>query len=444
MKVGHFASCQIEPIPTTSFSANPAVMEEGLTGARKVSTRSSLLQIRPKHPFLPKSGPRTGIFRVSSSTPLLGSRKRTVGSRLRSRCLIMVLAGFGLVLGVMVILTGCWGGRKQSWARHPDWNMHYGKNPSSIPHEVIPANSHNDEMQGSNGLQLALSLGYGYIEIDTYLGPSPHPNTSLSLPNSTLDPSLTLLAGHDPKDLKAQRTLKEWYFDPLLDILDGNNRRWNGSEDGWTGVYERDPNKEVGILIDMKRDGDLIWPYLLDHLQPFISRNYLTYYNTTSSTWNYGPLIIIGTGSTPISKVYHSEFRYIFYDAPLIHPDEPLVIPKSNDGPFVSTEWSREIAPMASSKLPLKYYLSTLPHFIISRKGRDTLRCRLKDYTATARERGIKSRWWGVAGYPRWLKLRMWEVIWETGQEVLNTDDLAESRVWLRGRKDGDRRLGRC
>ncbi|WVQ66166.1 uncharacterized protein L199_004345 [Kwoniella botswanensis] len=398
---------------------------------------------------------------ANSSTPLLITNKRR-GSIIRylSRCFVISLTGF-MVMVVMMIVLLRWGEREERWIKHPYMNKHYGKNVSSIPDRMISANSHNDEMQGGNALNLALSLGYGFIEIDTYLGPAPAPASSPKLgypssnysslsSNSILDPSLTLLAGHDLKDLKAQRTLKRLYFDPLLDILDRNNRNSTAAGHGWTGIYDNDPTKEVGILIDMKRDGESIWPYLLDSLQPFISKNYLTHYNTTSSTYHHGPLLIIGTGSTPLSKVYHQDVRYIFYDAPLLTLHKPIIIPESEDGPSVNVEWSKEISPMASSKLPFRYYFSIIPSFNFTflplgpRGTKDTLRCRLRRCTSTAREKGIKSRWWGLIGTSNWLKVKMWGVLWETGQDVLNTDDLIQSKMWLESKRGKDRNLDRC
>ncbi|OCF73326.1 hypothetical protein I204_06558 [Kwoniella mangroviensis CBS 8886] len=399
-----------------------------------------------------------GLHRVDSLTPLVITNKRRRSIiRYLSRCFVISISSCIMVVMVIIVLLG-WGGQGDSWIKHPDRNIHHGKNVSSVPNAVILANSHNDEMQGGNALNLALSLGYGFIEIDTYLGPTPAPalspklgysssNFSTPSSNSTLDPSLTLLAGHDLEDLKAQRTLKKLYFDPLLDILDRNNRNSTAAGDAWTGIYEKDRTKEVGILIDMKRDGELIWPYLLDSLQPFISKNYLTYYNTTSSTWHHGPLVIIGTGSTPLSKVYYQDVRYIFYDAPLLTLHNPIIIPESEDGPSLNVEWNKEISPMASSKLPFKYYFSIIPFFFShasSRGKKNTMRCRLQRYTSTAQEKGIKSRWWGVIATPNWLKVKMWEVLWETGQDVLNTDDLIQSKLWLENKRGKDRNLDRC
>ncbi|WWC73803.1 uncharacterized protein I206_107775 [Kwoniella pini CBS 10737] len=311
---------------------------------------------------------------------------------------------------------------------------------------MIMANSHNDEMQGNDALELALGLGYGFIEIDTYLARNPDSAQSDENKGTELNRNFTLLAGHDVKDLKSSRTLKKYYFDPLLNILDKNNKNRtlvsNGTGNVWKGIYKNDSDKEVTIFIDMKRDGELIWPYLLDLLQPFISKDYLTYYNVSSSEWSYGPLKIIGTGLTPLNRVYYSSIRYVFYDAPLTKLNKPFKIEKSLDGPEVNNiEWDKTISPIASSKLPLKYIIST---FFSFKSNTNKGNCKLKSIHLIAREKGIQSRWWGYSNNPNWLKVKLWNVLRNSGQDILNTDYLIQSKNWLNDREKQTRNLYKC
>ncbi|WWC66002.1 uncharacterized protein I303_108624 [Kwoniella dejecticola CBS 10117] len=420
------------------------------------------------------------MTRIDSSTPLLprptsspnkAARRRYL-VRALSRCLFVIISSVAL-LAMVVCVVLQESSSRDTWIRHPGAIY----NASGQPDRMIIANSHNDEMQGSNALQLALSLGYGFIEIDTYLGKNPDvvaPSTSQSAftfdsanpgkgndnkitldmgsgsesglgLGSGLDPSFALLAGHDLKDLKSQRTLKKYYFDPLLNILDKRNvNRTSGSNDtGWKGIYENDSDKKVTILIDMKRDGDLIWSYLLELLHPFISKGYLTTYNVSSSQWSHGPLNVVGTGLTPLSKVYHSPIRYIFYDAPLTKLNAPFDIPDSIDGPAVrNVQWDNTISPTASSKLPLRYIVSSF--FSLGRSNEGKGMCKLKELHSIAREKGIQSRWWGYPNRPNWLKVRIWNLLWESGQDILNTDYLVQSKIWLDDRANKTRNLERC
>ncbi|WVR07947.1 hypothetical protein IAU60_004990 [Kwoniella sp. DSM 27419] len=312
----------------------------------------------------------------------------------------------------------------------------------SGPGHKIMACSHNDEMQGGDALSLALSLGYGFIEVDTHLGPFVPTTTQSSVASLPLlegeasvdvsdpDPTLTLLAGHETKDLKTGRTLQALYFDPLLRILEANNAGRNVAEDGWVGLYKDDPSAGVVLMIDMKLDGEAIWPYLTAALRPFLSRGLLTTYDVATSTWYKGPLTIVGTGSTPISHVYHQQLRYIFYDAPLLQLDKPVELSKSRAGPAVTFEWDATLSPIASSKLPLYYYLA-LTTSGRSESRKNSYLCELSKIHAVAQGKGIQSRWWGVARYPGFLRRRMWGVVRRAGASVINGDDLVELKQWL-------------
>jgi hypothetical protein len=83
---------------------------------------------------------------------------------------------------------------------------------------------------------------------------------------------------------------------------------------GWG--FDLDPNVSVVLLIDFENDGHAIWPVLLEQLQPFRDRNWLTYYD--GEDMYHGPLTIVGTGSTPLKLVQSSlTNRFVFFDVPL-------------------------------------------------------------------------------------------------------------------------------
>ena len=237
---------------------------------------------------------------------------------------------------------------------------------------------------------------------------------------------LTLLAGHQKWDLENNRTLHNLYLDPLMSRLDTNNAGIDhAGGESLVGLYTDKPNATVALVIDVKNSPDLMWEYLLKALEPFSDKGYLTTYDTTLETWSRGPLIIIGTGDTPIPAVYHQETRVIFYDAPLLGLTDLVTIPKTHWGPLATFEWNDTIAPLASSKLPWYYTLAAvMPRC-------NVVGDRMSDATDEARSRGIKSRWWGVARQPPALRRVMWGLQARSGVDWMNADDLEEVTEWL-------------
>lgn len=128
---------------------------------------------------------------------------------------------------------------------------------------------------------LAFELGFGGIEINTWLGPvegasvavkrSTRRSTPAScsedaldvpvptslLNNVTLSPHegdlrWTLLAGHDVLDLMVPRTLSSLYLDPLMERLDQiNSQEGRIAGSSWMRVYRDDPQAELVLIFEM-------------------------------------------------------------------------------------------------------------------------------------------------------------------------------------------------
>ncbi|ORX37588.1 hypothetical protein BD324DRAFT_622526 [Kockovaella imperatae] len=412
----------------------------------------------------------------------------------------------GSVLAVLVILYAC--SVEILWDR--DWIYRKAMNVSGTAGPVegngaehtAPMikkrwlHSHNDEMQGSKALTLALSHGYGSIEADVWLAaydqsghaegralshepgaasrvpesrhwlpvpeiideterkrllsiaprrqpgtgdqagtsavpqhedprgaPSPQqahaPSAGIQSREAVSAPTLTV--GHEEHEISG--TFKDIYLDPLLKILDENNKGRDVRAGDWVGLYKDDPKAEVQILVDMKSDGYATWPYLDAAVEPFRAKGYLTTYDPASSKWTYGPLVMVCGGSAPIAGTYYSSPRDLFHDAPLIKLKEPLSIPASEHGPAITTEWTSDLAPMASSKLPIQYNLGiALPPLQAAQT--------LTEFTSEARKRGIKSRWWGFAKSPRWLRWRIYQLLKDGGVDWILGDDLDDTAAW--------------
>ena len=98
--------------------------------------------------------------------------------------------------------------------------------------------------------KLALSVGCGGIEVDTWLGPSKESVLAASDGSDvTTNEDMVLYAGHDMEDIAKGRTLQKLYLDPIMERLNRHNKGCEG--DDWVGLYQADPRAEVMIAIDM-------------------------------------------------------------------------------------------------------------------------------------------------------------------------------------------------
>jgi len=275
---------------------------------------------------------------------------------------------------------------------------------------IVYATSHNDEMQAAPFSE-ALSHGIACVEVDVWWTEG------------------VLLAGHETKDLSAGKTLKKIYLDPLMHMLDNANPGGvdghpgaEGEDRPWNGIFPLAPKQEFMLMIDMKGNGSELWPHLVQALQPFLDKNYLTYYDTTAKQFYRGPLQIVGTGDTPIPMVFEmAPQRYIFYDAPLVGIEDGVMVNGEQK------EWDDTVAPIASSKWLLTSYYPNV--------------ATLAKYSDEAHRRGIKARWWGVLRYPPYLRRALWNLQLVAKVDWINADDLSDVASFLRERMRENRIL---
>ena len=141
-------------------------------------------------------------------------------------------------------------------------------------------------------------------------------------------------------------------------------------------------------------------------------------------------MLIVGSGDAPVAQVYHSNPRFIFKDAPLLNLSKSITVPSATG--YETVEWTNDIAPLASAKLPVFYHAGLAMAYWT---GMTRL---LSKYTDEARKRGIKTRWWGLARQPVWVRRHMWSLVKDDGVDWVGGDDLLDLAAWLRelnGRK---------
>jgi len=302
----------------------------------------------------------------------------------------------------------------------------------------IPCHSHNDYWRPVP-LYSAISAGCISVEADVWLF-------------NGFDEDLYV--GHSTASLTRNRTLKNLYIDPLVEILEKQNpvtdfQRNNSAP--LHGVFDADPSQSLTLLIDFKTSGPALWPQVLTQLEPLRSRNYLTYFNGTALI--PGPITVVGTGNTPFDLlVSNTTYRDVFFDAPLDemwedrdcqqahenHPEDPADIAKTvaGDGPMKLPRSDRGQGKAGKSK-PMRpdiyttdnsYYASVSFGQAIGRMWRNRLSSRqmglIRGQIRGAHRRGLRVRYWDLPNWPIGWRDHVWDVLVREGVDVLNVDDL--------------------
>jgi hypothetical protein len=276
----------------------------------------------------------------------------------------------------------------------------------------VPCHSHNDYW---HRLPLYSALGTGCISIEA----------------DVWDVRNELYVGHKVDDLAPEKTLRNLYLDPLVEILEHMNlQNQNGMP--LKGVFNQDPKQTFVLLIDLKRED--AWPVLVEELNPLRDRGYLSFWNGEDRVIR--PVTIVASGAAPFDLITKNEtYRDIFYDAPLHALDDcfdhdcPLK-KRSTDSTKTAADLKREIPYKYNPSN--SYYASTslfravgsLPHFEITDAQLGLIRHQVKN----ARERGLIPRYWGTPRWPKGFRDAIWAVLLREDVGVLNVDDLRAVR----------------
>ena len=308
--------------------------------------------------------------------------------------------------------------------------------PTDITADISPVacHSHNDYWR-QEPLFSALYAGCTGVEADVWLY------------------NEDLFVGHSAASLTPNRTLQSLYINPLIEILDKQNPIHDlhpNPDTPRNGVFDTNPKQNLVLLIDFKGDGNQVWPYVYQQLEPLRQKNYLTYFDGTKLV--EGPIVVVATGNAPFDRVVENpKYRDIFFDAPL-----ELM------GTAAAAKAAAETAPSeASSKInggqghsgaaprdPDAYSLLNSYYASVSFKrhvlGFPLLyRNRLSDaelsliraQIAGAHARGLKVRYWSVPAWPISMRNYLWRVLAREGVDYLNVDDLksATTGEWGKG-----------
>ncbi|KAM0804561.1 PLC-like phosphodiesterase [Usnea florida] len=282
----------------------------------------------------------------------------------------------------------------------------------------IPCHSHNDYWRHVP-LYDALAAGCTSVEADVWLSGN------------------QLFVGHSQRSLTKERTLESLYIDPIVSILSSQNipseittsdstTSTSSSATNLNGVFDASPKTPLTLLIDMKTDGLSTFPAVLEHLEPFRSRGWLTHFNGSAVV--PGLITVVGTGNTPFDLlIANTTYRDIFYDAPLeqLWGDDPTPI-NTLDQVLIGMKYTAENSYYAS--VSFQREIGALYHGMLSPTQVLTIRSQIQG----ARERGLKARYWDTPAWPVGRRDHVWDVLVREGVGALNVDDLqaAKERNW--------------
>lgn len=233
------------------------------------------------------------------------------------------------------------------------------------------AHAHND-YEHPRPLLDALDHGFGSIEADIHLVDG------------------ELLVAHDRDEVQPGRTLEALYLDPLRRRI-----RQNG------GTVYPDDSSSIILLIDIKSEAVATYAVLHEVLRRYA--DILTIFS--EDTMDEGPVTAIVSGNRPRATMTAQSIRYAAYDGRLEDLDlySPVTfIPLVSDNWFTFTRWLGQGDP---------------PEDVLKR---------VEQAVAKAHAQGRKIRFWATSNNPA-----VWRVLYDTGVDLINTDDLDGLRDFL-------------
>lgn len=176
--------------------------------------------------------------------------------------------------------------------------------PTDATRDVIPirCHSHNDYWR-KVPLFDALHWGCTGVEADVWLFDE------------------ELYVGHNTASLTKNRTFRNLYINPIVNLIDAMNPNSTFGTTSGHGVFDADPDQSLVLLVDFKTNGRATYPYVKEQLTALREKDYLSYHD--GDKLHKRAVTVVGTGNTPFDMVVNETRREIFFDAPLDQMAEP-------------------------------------------------------------------------------------------------------------------------
>ena len=252
--------------------------------------------------------------------------------------------------------------------------------------EVTPlanAHSHNDYEQ-KRPLVEALDHGFCSVEADVYLVNG------------------QLWVAHDRKDLKADRTLKSLYLDPLAERV--RNR---------TGIFA-DPKTRLMLLVDVKGQGAEVYERLKIELAPYASM--LTRFRDSGVVTGAVTVVLSGDRAWDLARADRDRWCALDGRMSDLTNAAPAGVPGSSMPPA-------SLVPLVSESWRALFRWDGDGEMSAVEKAR------LNGLVNQAHAQGRKIRFWALPDRPE-----AWKVCQEAGVDLINTDKIPALSAFLRGR----------
>lgn len=241
---------------------------------------------------------------------------------------------------------------------------------------LLSGHSHNDYEQ-DRPLWHALENRFISIEADIHLSGG------------------SLLVGHDPEDLKVDRTLQTLYLEPLRTYSHANQYR----------VY---PGHELILLIDIKTGADTTYKVLRKVLSQYA--DILTRY--TAEKVERRAVAVIISGNRPRQLMMDERIRYCTYDGRLADLDQDF---PPNFILLISDNWLRHFRWRGEGSLPA------------------TELDKLSGMIYQAHTKGARLRFWNLPAEKTATLKNVWATLLSAGVDLLSIDDLKAYHAFIRG-----------
>jgi len=266
-------------------------------------------------------------------------------------------------------------------------NSSHLRYPTDFTQNIVPKqiHSHNDYWRDVP-LLTALSFGVKSVEADVWLV------------------GKTLYVGHELAALTTERTFDSLYIQPLLSIIEGQNPKsqFTVNQTSINGVFDTSSDTSLQLLVDMKTDGPSTLPFVWSALQPLRERGYLTTC-VSNGTCTPAPVLVVGTGNTPLAGIQALSPRDVFFDAPLTG---------------LNATFDITISPIASTDYQVAVGWSGIGSI------NETQLTAIQKLVADAHGLGIRARFWDTPGWPIAARNNIWSTLMDNGADWLNADDL--------------------